>query len=72
MPNPFKDPDTKKWSDCYLPATKADLNEMEDRLTALIVTAVTGGEKHRIEELTAKLKAAADTLQSAVDKNKQT
>jgi hypothetical protein len=71
MSNPFKDPDAKKFLD-WMPASKSDLDAMETRLTNLIVTAVTGGEKHRIEELTAKLKAAADTLQSAVDKNKQT
>jgi hypothetical protein len=75
MPNPFKDPDEKKFNDecacdCdHAAVTKKDLRKMESRLTA-ILGVIASGDKERIKILTDQLKNSATDLQDAVNKNK--
>ncbi len=69
MPNPFNNPDKKKFS-CWVPASKQDLQEMEQRLTAILLV-IASGDKARLQSMVDELKTSANALQEAVNKNKK-
>lgn len=69
MPNPFNNPDKKKFYICPL-ATKDDLREMERRLTAMLLV-IASGDKARLQSMVDELKSSANALQEAVNKNKK-
>jgi len=68
MPNPFNDPDKKKFTICPF-VTKADLREMEQRLRAILLV-IASGDKERIQEMIDGLQKHADALRVAVNKHK--
>ncbi len=69
MGNPFDNKDKKKFVICPL-ATKQDLREMEQRLTAILLV-IASGDKQRLQTMIDGLKKSADDLQQAVNENKR-
>jgi hypothetical protein len=64
----MKNPRTGPRGCGWLPATKADLREMEARLTVILM-AIAEGDKQRISKMIEDLKNSANTLREAVNKN---
>jgi hypothetical protein len=68
--NPFLEPTRRTGQlDKWMPATKADLNAMEKRLTE-ILKVIASGDKQRIQDVIQQLNQSAAALQSSVNRNK--